>query len=66
MNKKGDKLRRTKEDMDKVFVDPPTVEEYLKLQKKHERILEENDQLRDALIRMHEMYDAYYKKEKEV
>lgn len=66
MNKKGDKLRRTKENMDKVFVDAPTAEEYLELQKKYERILEENDRLRNALIRMHDMYDAYYRKEKEV
>lgn len=65
MNKKGDKLRRTKDDMDKVFVDPPTAEEYLELQKKYERILEENDRLRCSLIRMHEMYDSYYKKDSE-
>lgn len=65
MNKKGDKVRRTKDDMDKVFVDPPTAEEYWKLQKKYEQVLEENDRLRNALIRMHEMYDAYYRKEKE-
>lgn len=66
MNKKGDKIRRTKDDMDKVFVDPPTVEEYLELQKKYEQVLEENDRLRGALIRMHDMYDSYYKKDSEV
>lgn len=66
MNKRGDKLRRTKDDMDKVFVDPPTVEEYLELQKKYEQVLEENDRLRGALIRMHDMYDSYYKKDSEV
>lgn len=66
MNKKSDKIRRTKDDMDKVFVDPPTVEEYLELQKKYEQVLEENDRLRGALIRMHDMYDSYYKKDSEV
>lgn len=65
MNKRGDKLRRTKDDMNKVFVDPPTVEEYWELQKKYELVLEENDRLRSALIRMHEMYDRYYKKDSE-
>lgn len=66
MNKKGDRIRRTKENMGKVFVDPPTAEEYLELKKKYGWILEENDRLRNALIRMHDMYDAYYRKEKEV
>lgn len=66
MNKRGDKLRRTKDDMDRVFVDPPTVEDYWKLQKKFEQVLEENDRLRCALIRMHDMYDNYYKKDSEV
>ena len=36
------------------------------LQKKYELALEENDRLRDALIRIHDMYDSYYKKEGEV
>lgn len=66
MNKRGNKLRRTKDDMNKVFVDPPTVEEYLELQKKYELVLEENDRLRSALIRMHDRYDRYYKKDSEV
>jgi 16S rRNA G966 N2-methylase RsmD len=65
MNKRGDKLRRTKDDMNKVFVDPPTAEEYLELHKKYELVLEENDRLRSALIRMHDMYDSYYKKDSE-
>ena len=66
MNKRGDKIRRTKDDMDRTFVDPPTVEDYCKLQKKYELALEENDRLRNALIRMHDMYDSYYKKNSEV
>lgn len=65
MNKKGDKLRRTKDDMDRLFVEP-TVEDYWKLQKKLDQVLEENDRLRDALIRMRDMYDSYYKKDSEV
>ena len=65
MNKKGDKIRRTKDDMDRIFVDP-TIEDYWKLQKQYEQVLEENDRLRDALIRMHDMYESYYKKDSEV
>ena len=65
MNKKGDKIQRTKSDMERVFVDAPTAEEYWKLQKQYEQVLEENDRLRCALIRMHDMYDSYYKKDSE-